>query len=417
MLYRKWIGGGGTSYTSSMADDSEIEREVVEVARAHIAELARLGLVRDVDRIMRALERFRHDPSASYEDIHEELEDYLIREVGSEGGQLGLGRSRNDHVAAAIRLRLKRYMEELLDEIRRTRCALAELAEKYADAVMPSYTHGQPAQASTLGHYMLAIEEALRDSEEALTAVLRIVDKSPLGAGAAAGVQTPIDRRRVARELGFSDVVVNALYASGGRLFALLAASATVSMLVEVGRAVNDLVTWHMPQIGYVRAPPDHASTSSLMPHKYNPVTLEVARARISEAIGHLVALMGIVSRVGMGYSLELQEATRHLWAIMRIAIDALRVLRDFLQRATYNTDKMAEDARRYPTTSSDLAERAALSRSKPYREAYFEVAQMLKQGRAELPDPREAVSTRRTEGSANPEEVRRMARELKARC
>jgi len=411
VLYRSWIGGELTGYTSSMVDDAEIAEEVVRVAEAHIRELARLGLVKDPDKLLEALRRFRHSPDAPYEDIHEELEAHLIREAGPEAGQFGLGRSRNDHVAAAIRLRLKKHLDELLGEVRALRCTLLKLAERYADAVMPSYTHGQPAQATTLGHYMLALEEALSDAEEVIKAVYRIVDKSPLGAAAAAGTQVPLDRRRLARELGFSDVVLNALYASGGRLFATAAASAIVAMLAEVSRAINDLVTWHMPQIRYVRAPPSHASTSSLMPHKYNPVTLEVARARMSEAIGHLVALLSIVTRIGMGYSLELQEATRHIWAITRIAIGAIRILRDFLEGAEYDTARMGEDAEKYPTTSSDTAERMAMA-GKPFREAYFEVAEALKRGEAKLLPPREALETRASEGSANPNQVRQTARQ-----
>jgi len=144
------------------------------------------------------------------------------------------------------------------------------------------------------------------------------------------------------------------------------------------------------------------------MPHKRNLVTLEVLRARISEAVGHLTALYAVQAKIGAGYSLDLQEATRHLWAILKIAGEGVEVLRDFVEGLEFNCEKARLDAETYYATSSDTAEAIALS-GVPFRRAYFQLAEEIKRGSAKLLSPEEAVK-RPTEGSANPEEVRRAA-------
>ncbi|MFB6490634.1 MAG: argininosuccinate lyase [Thermoproteus sp. AZ2] len=421
-LYRRWIGGSGdvvAGYTSSIADDAEIAAEVVEVMKAHVKHLIEAGAVprADGEEILAVLGQL--NPAdlirQGYEDVHEALEDYLIKRLGPKGGWVGLGRSRNDHVAAAIRLRLLKHIDAAMRAAEEVKCAAAERALEYADCVMPSFTHFQPAQPITYGHYLMALYELMADFADALSAVRGIVDKSPLGSGPAGGTAVPLNRRRLAELAGFGEVAVNTLYASSSRFFAGLAASAAASMLAELSRFVDDFVAWSSPLIGYLQLPDEHVSTSSIMPHKRNPVTLEVLRARISEALADALALLAVQEKIGYGYSLDLQEATRHLWRVFKTAEEGLAVLADVVKRARFNCEKAYGDAARYPTTSSDAAERMALGGT-PFRDAYFKVAEAVKAGRAELPDPREAVK-RPVSGSPDPQEVRRAAEEGLRSC
>ncbi|CCC81134.1 argininosuccinate lyase [Thermoproteus tenax] len=421
-LYRRWIGGSSdlvSQYTSSIDDDREIADEVVKVMRAHVAHLSERGLIpRDAaDSILRALDELRPPDllKPGYEDVHEALEDYLMKRVGPAGGWVGLGRSRNDHVAAAIRLRLIRHIDALTAIAERAACAIAEKALRYADCVMPSFTHFQPAQPITLGHYLLALCELLSDFTAALNAARQIADKSPLGSGPSGGTSAPVDRERLAQLAGFGRIAGNTLYASSSRFFASLAASAVASALAEISRFVDDLIAWSSPLVGYVRAPAEHVSTSSIMPHKRNPVTLEILRARISEALADALALMMVQEKIGYGYSLDLQEATRHLWRVFKTAEEGLEVLSDFISKMDFDCQRSYRDAAAFPTTSSDLAERIALAGT-PFREAYFQVAQAVKEGNAQLPDPRDAVR-RPVSGGPDPGEVAKSAKEILAKC
>ncbi len=422
-FYRRWIGGSGDlvrRYTSSIRDDAAIAEEVVRVMRAHVAHLVEIGAVpREAgEAVLKALGEV--DPSdllrGDFEDVHEALEKWLVDRLGPEvGGWVGLGRSRNDHVAAAIRLAALRRVGALREGVRRLRCVLAERALQYADCAMPSFTHFQPAQVVTFGHYLLAVDELLAEFLHALSGVERLLLRSPLGAGPAGGVQTPVDRRRLGELAGFVEVVENTLYASGGRFFALALAGVVASFLAELSRVVDDFIRWNSPEFGYVEAPGEHVSTSSIMPHKRNLVTLEVLRARAGEALGHYTALGAVVMKVGLGYSLDLQEATRHLWAVLDIAVEGVEVLRDFVEKMGFNCGRARADAERFFTTSADTAERASLG-GKPFRTAYFELAEAIKRGEAGLLPVEEALR-RPALGSANPEEVRRAASRRLAFC
>lgn len=422
-FYRSWIGGRGDlvqRYTSSIRDDAEIAEEVVKVMKAHVTHLAEIGVLgkETAEKIVAALEEV--EPTellrGEFEDVHEALEKWLIDKLGEEvGGWVGLARSRNDHVAAAIRLAALRKIGALRDAAARLRCILAAKALEYADCPMPSFTHFQHAQVITFGHYLLAIDELVAEFLHMLTATEDLAKRSPLGAGPAGGVRTPIDRRRLGVLAGFKDVVENTLYASGGRFFALALASAVASFLVELSRVADDFIRWNNPSLGYVEAPPEHVSTSSIMPHKRNLVTLEVLRARSEEAVGHYAALSGVVAKVGLGYSLDLQEATRHLWDILNIAIEGVEVLADFVEKMKFNCEKGRRDAELYYATSSDTAEERAL-RGVPFRKAYFELALEIREGKARLLTVDEALK-RPVLGSANPEEVRKSASRRLALC
>jgi len=422
-FYRSWIGEGGDlirRYTSSLEDDVEIAEEVVKVMEAHVKHLAESGAVPKhvAEAVVKTLRELNPADLVKdgFEDIHEALEKRLIEKLGEEvGGWVGLGRSRNDHVAAAIRLAALRKTGNLRRVAGRLRCVLAKRALEYADCAMPSFTHFQPAQAITFGHYLLAVDELVAEFLHVLKAAEDLMARSPLGAGPAGGVQTPIDRRRLAQLAGFGDVVENALYASGGRFFALVLGSAVASFLAELSRAVDDFIRWNSPLIGYVEAPDEHVSTSSIMPHKRNLVTLEVLRARIGEALSHLTALHAVVVKVGVGYSLDLQEATRHLWAVLKIAAEGLEVFTDFMEKMRFNCGKARQDAERHHATSSDTAEALALAGT-PFRTAYFQVARQIKEGTAELLSVEQALR-RPTLGSANPEEVKKAVSARLALC
>ncbi|WP_333638941.1 argininosuccinate lyase [Pyrobaculum aerophilum] len=422
-FYRSWIGGTGDlvkKYTSSIKDDVELAEEVVRVMKGHVAHLVEIGSIPKEagERIIKALEEVDASEllKEEFEDVHEALEKWLIDKLGEEiGGWVGLGRSRNDHVAAAIRLAALRKTERLKEEACRLRCALAKRALEYADCPMPSFTHFQPAQVITFGHYLLAIDELLAEFLHILRGVEDLLNRSPLGVGPAGGVRTPLDRRRLAELVGFKEVVENALYASGSRFFALALASAVVSFLAELSRAVDDFIRWNSPVVGYVNSPDSHVSTSSIMPHKRNLVTLEVLRARIAEALGHFAAMSALVMKVGMGYSLDLQEATRHLWAVLNIATEGMAVFRDFIENMAFNCEKSRKDAEAYFTTSSDTAEDEAL-KGVPFRKAYFQLASAIKAGTARLLTINEALK-RPVYGSANPEEVKRAASRRLALC
>ncbi|MFB6470026.1 MAG: argininosuccinate lyase [Vulcanisaeta sp. AZ3] len=421
-VYRRELLGFGDEtkvrYISSINNDVEIFKYVIIALIIHVNELERQGIINneDASRLRNALREIYRDgyrPSEEFEDVHEFVEAELIKRVGPIGGWIGLGRSRNDHVATAIRLRLKEYALELIDTLINLRKTLLNKAWETADRLLIGSTHRQPAQVTTLGHYLLALDELTNDFLDLLISSYTVINKSPLGTGPLAGVMTKIDRVREANELGFGEIVNNSIYATGSRFFMTQVIALVVSYLVEIGRFINNIEMWLMPQLGYVTANPSHLATSSIMPHKRNPATLEVFRARIGEAVGHLMAIFSIERPVELGYQLDLQEATRHAWAVMRIAINGLKILRDFIENLDTNEDRIKEDLSKYPVTTAEYAETISISEHRPFRDVYNEVARAVKNNeitKVSLP-PAEIIAQKINEGSPNSDQVRKEAK------
>ena len=420
-MYRRELLGSGdlvkVNYTSSIVDDAEIFKYVIAALIVHVNELERQGVLSgdEAGRVREALRGIYRDgyrPGEGFEDVHEFVEAELIRRVGQVGGWVGLGRSRNDHVATAIRLRLREYMLDLISELIELRKTLLTKAGDAADQLIIGSTHRQPAQVTTLGHYLLALDELTSDLLSLLISSYAIVDMSPLGTGPLAGVLARIDRSREAGELGFGDIVNNSIYATGSRFFMVQVIALIVSYLIEVGRFLNNIEMWLMPQLNYVTADPSHLATSSIMPHKRNPATLEVFRARIGEAVGHLVAMLSIERPVEFGYQLDLQEETRHAWVVMRIAIEGISILRDFVAGLRVNAERVREDLAKYPVTTAEYAEFVSISEHRPFREVYNEVARAVRNNELDKVslNPTRVINEKLNEGSPNPNQVREEA-------
>ncbi len=406
-------------YISSINVDREIVRETLMVLLAHALELYRAGVIpRDKfcriypylrDLLSRSEQLLEEGLEKKYEDIHELIESKLINELGVDvAGWIGIGRSRNDHVAAAQRIRLRDRLVSLLRRLVVLRKVILEKALQYSNTLFIVYTHGQPAQVTTFGHYLLSVDEVLSSYMRLLLYLVEeIINKSPLGAGPAAGTLAPIDRERIAKSLGFGCIVTNTLYAVETRNYFTLSCSIVVNLLIDLTRLANDLMLYSHPNIGYVRIPEEHCATSSIMPHKRNPATLEVFRARAGQAVGNLTGMYTILHSIGKSYYLDLQEITPLVWSILDTAESSIDILADLLSRLEVDEKRVEKDLGAYIVTSAETAEHMSLSTGKPFREVYFYIAEHIRRGdRVELLPPELVVRQRKILGSGNPEQV-----------
>lgn len=428
MMYREPLLGPASpeirEYTSSMEDDKLIVCEVLEVLEAHVRELAEAKVipVDSAERIISEIEDLKGDPLKLFtykvEDVHEALEVYLEGKLGAEAGYLALGRSRNDHVAAALRLKVSRLLLEEGWELLKMRRILLARALEHKETPMVLYTHLQPAQVSTLAHYLLYVEELLATYSELLPAVIDVTLKSPLGSGPAAGVTTPLDRLRLSSRLFGGGLAYNTLYATTSRDFALLALAFNASLLTSLSRVVEDLIVFSTPQIGYFTIPEEHLATSSIMPHKRNPVTLEVARARAAEALASFTAIAGMFKGLTSGYNLDMQEANRYAVKSLVRVVETLKILGDLLGKLKVNVESVLRDVGAYPVALADVAELIAIKTGRPFREVHREIAgivrssgnveelyRALKEAYGVEVDYRSVIK-RPVAGSSNPEDV-----------
>jgi argininosuccinate lyase len=304
------------------------------------------------------------------EDIHTAVERRLHEIVGEIGGKLHTGRSRNDQVATDILLWLLGAQQALAGHIAALASALVTQADRAPGALLPGYTHFQPAQPLTAAHWWLSHFWPLaRDVErlEHLAETWR--NKCPLGSGALAGTPYPIDRQRLAESLGFRRASPNSLDAVADRdhvaefLFAMALIGTHLSRLAE------DLIVFANPAFGFVRLDERYSTGSSLMPQKHNPDPLELARGKAGRLIGHLAGLLATLKGLPSGYNKDLQEDKEPLFDAYDTLIMLLPPLVGVIETLAIDPARMRA-ALVEPMLATDLAD-YLVGKGIPFRQAH----------------------------------------------
>lgn len=370
--------GPARAFLSSLDVDRRIFTANLAVDRAHVVMLAEAGIIEEdvVKAILdglAAIESDGYDALSPGEDVHEAIETTLVDRVGEAGEWLQTARSRNDEVATCLRVQLRADLLDLLDELIACRGVLLHLAGQHRRTVAPGYTHLQPAQPTTVAHWAASYEGALaRDATRVLDCYAR-VNRSPLGAAAFAGTTFPVDRERTADLLGFDGLVENAADAVASRDAHLEAVGAATTLLVSLAGLAEDGI--YFANRGYLDLGDDFASTSSIMPQKKNPDTLELVRAAAGEAVGGYTGLATTLKGLPRSYNRDLQSASRHLWRVMDEATAAIEVVTGALDAATWHTDALAADAGAGFSTATGVADRLTRA-GVPFRAAHRVVAE-----------------------------------------
>ncbi len=373
----RFSGGPARGFLSSLSADERIFAADLAIDRAHVVMLAEQGIIEGetAGEILTALNVVEVDGHGSLpdgEDVHAAIETSVVEKVGPDGGKMHTARSRNDEVATCIRYRLREDVLGVLDGVLALREALLETASSHADTTMPGYTHLQPAQPTTVGHFLASYEQAIaRDTVRLLDAYGRI-NQCPLGAAAFAGTPFDVDRERVAELLGFDGVLGNSMDAVSTRDFLVETTAALANLATTLSGIAEDLVVYS--NRGFVELSDDYSSTSSIMPQKKNPDTLELVRAVAGDAHAGLSGLLSTLKGLPRAYNRDLQRATPHAWDAIDAVTDAVEVTAGAVATATWNEDELAEASAEGFSTATGVADLLAMS-GVPFRSAHELVA------------------------------------------
>ena len=373
----RFSGGPARTMLSSLDADERIFEADLAVDRAHVVGLAEAGVIdaSEAAAILHALDEVAaagHDALPAGEDVHAAIETAVVDRAGTAGGTLQTARSRNDEVAACIRYR---FRADLLDAAAATvalRSALATVAADHVESVMPGYTHLQPAQPTTVGHFLASYATAVARDTDRLLAAYDRTNRSPLGAAAFAGTPFDLDRERTAALLGFDGVVENAMDAASARDFLLEATAGLATHATTLSGLAEDLVVF--ARDGDLRVDDDYASTSSIMPQKVNPDTLELVRATAGDAHAGLSGLLTTLKGLPRAYNRDLQRATPHAWETVDATVEAAETAAGAVATATWDTESLADRAGDGFTTATAVADRLARA-GVPFRTAHEVVA------------------------------------------
>lgn len=371
-------------YASSVKDDFPLVRPVIKINQAHMVMLVEEEIVSvgQGKKVLSALDSIPSDLDldAALEDVHMNIEAEVIRKAGIDaGGQLNLGKSRNDQVSAAIRITLRGYLLEIASAIAKLQKVLLKKASSNLGTLMPGYTHLQHAQPTTLAHHLLAYYDAFsRDAERIMEAYER-VNLSPMGAVALSTTTFPINRDAVAKLLGFHGIIENSLDAVSTRDFALESLAAMTITMTDLSRLAEEVILWSSQEWRAVELPEAYSSTSSIMPQKKNPVVAELVRAKAGSAMGYLNAALGIVKALPYSYNLDIQELTPHLWASSEDCLQSLLVFAELLAKLKFMKGRLRVLVEDSSSTATDLAEALVQEFSIPFRKAHLVVGALSK--------------------------------------
>ncbi len=367
------------AFTESVSFDRRLAACDIRGSIAHAEMLGEKGIIKKGDSrkivtglkaILREVEAGKFRFSAALEDVHMNVEAALTKRIGPAGGRLHTARSRNDQVATAMRLWLREEIDLIQTGLRELRMALAGQAERSADTVMPGYTHLQRAQPVSFAHHLLAYSQMFRRDGERLADARKRVNVLPLGAGALAGTGHPIDRRLVARKLGFEGVAENSMDAVSDRDFAIEFTAAVSIAMMHLSRLGEEIVLWASGEFGFIELPDAFATGSSLMPQKKNPDVAEIVRGKSGRVYGDLMALLTLMKGLPLTYNRDMQEDKEPLFDAADTLAASLEVMAPLIAAMRPRKARMAEAAEGGYMTATDLADEMVL-RGIPFREAH----------------------------------------------
>lgn len=387
------------SYVESLSFDRRLWKYDIAGSIAHAEMLADVGLISksDCQAIKRGMKEIEDDIvagrfvwDAAHEDIHMAMEHELTRRVGEPGKRLHTARSRNDQVALDLRLYTRDAIDlDILPQLTELQRALLASAENYADAVMPAYTHLQRAQPVTAGAYLLAYVEQFQRDRERFADARQRVNLSPLGAGAIAGSTLPIDRRAVARRLGFCDITRNSIDSTGDRDFILEFLAAASICAVHLSRLAEDFVLYSSQEFQFIRIDDAFCTGSSMMPQKRNPDVMELVRGKVGRIYAALTGMLTLSKGLPMAYNRDLQEDKLHLFSAHDTLAQSLEMAAAVVRHTAFNTERLRAATERGFLDATVLAE-YLVGKGVPFREAHQHVGTLVavceKQGK-ELAD------------------------------
>ena len=377
--FHKQISSITNDFNSSIRTDSRMYRQDIAGSLAHSAMLAKRGIISEDDRaaiaeglngILSDIESgsLAIDPEA--EDIHTFIEGELTRRVGDAGKRLHTARSRNDQVAVDVRLYLRDEIGAVDALIEKLISTLCDIARRYADAVMPGYTHLQRAQPVTFGHYMLAYAEMLLRDRGRLYDCKTRMNVSPLGSCALAGTTYPIDRHMTAADLGFDAPCATSIAGVSDRDFIVELTAALSIIAVHLSRFSEEIILWCSHEFRFIELDDAFSTGSSIMPQKKNPDIAELVRGKTGRVFGDLTTILTAMKGIPLAYNKDMQEDKDCVFDAVDTVEACLTAFEPMIATMTVNTGNMRKAAGSGFINATDCAD-YLVSKGLPFRDAY----------------------------------------------
>ena len=358
--------------------------------RAHVLMLCQQAILskQDGKKILKGLReietlhqkgKFGLDPSK--EDVHSNIESYLIERVGIEsGGKVHTGRSRNDQIVLDMRLYLRDQALEFVEGLVFLMESLLQKAWEHRLTIMPGYTHHQHAVATTFGHLLLSFAEALERDAQRFAHWFDLFNKNPLGAAAGYGTTFGLDRQLTSKLLGFDGPTENVTDPITQRWESETELAYDVAVMMDhLSTMAQTLILLSTREFNMIRLDDRHCTGSSIMPQKRNPCSLEVIKAKTSFAHGMVVSLLSVGKALFMGYNRETQWTKYWIMDLVDESKPALSVMTEIIRLLQVNKTQMLKQAQEEFAGATSLMEWMVRQGSLPMRKVKMVVERAVK--------------------------------------
>ena len=384
-----------SEFISSLKEDVRLIDSDISVLQAHNLMLYKQGYLEksDIEKILLGLDDAIKDLKdtkdlensvcfdPNYYDIHPIIEKYVIDKYTLDiGGKTHLAKSRNDQVMTDIRMYVRDEISDISSTLLGLTKTLLGLSEEHKGTIMCGYTHMQPAQAITYGHYLLSYFDVFHRDLKRLSQAYDQINVSPLGASALAGTTINIDRQYTADLLGFDKVLENTVDAVSNRDFMLEAGFCLTLIMTSLSRMAEDYILWSTQEYGLIELSDEFTDTSTAMPQKKNASLFEMVRGKTGMSIGTLLQMLSTVKGLPTGYNQDLQELKCSLWQLIDTAKSSIDISKRMIETAQVNKDNMLKSAVKNYVTAIDLAEYITQESKISFREAHYLVGNIIRE-------------------------------------
>ena len=366
-------------FNSSISFDSKMYKEDIEGSKKHAMMLEIQGIIskEDLDSILNGLEEIEKDlndgnlqVNPNSEDIHMFVEEILTKRIGKPAKKLHTARSRNDQVALDIKLYLRNQIQIIVKKLKHLIETLSNLAKNNLDTIMPGYTHMQIAQPITFAHHLMAYAQMFIRDIYRLKNAEKIMDKSPIGAGALATTTYDIDRFLEASLLGYDMPTRNSLDSVSDRDHVIEIANDIAIISMHMSRISEEMIIWQSNEFKFIEISDKYSTGSSIMPQKKNPDMCELIRGKTGRIYGNLIALLTMMKGLPLAYNKDMQEDKEPIFDSVENIIPCIDILDKMLETLTVNKEIMAKKAEEGYINATDVADYLT-KKGLPFREAY----------------------------------------------
>ena len=367
------------AFSNSIEIDKTFYREDIEGSIAYAEALAKAKVLKPsefkkikigLNQIQKQIDSKKFNWNKALEDVHMNIEAALEKNIGEVAKKLHTGRSRNDQVVTDLKLYMLKKSEEIKISLKELLKSLVQKAEPETETLMPGFTHLQIAQPISLGHHLMAYYEMFKRDLNRFENSDNNLSVLPLGSGALAGNRFKLDRKKIAKNLGFKEVTQNSIDAVSDRDF-IAEMMFNISLAsIHLSRISEEFIIWSSSQFNYLELPEELCTGSSIMPQKRNPDMAELVRGGAAKSIGNLVSLLSLLKNQPLAYNRDNQEDKAPLFASIDYVLNAIDITSAMVAGAKFNIDEMLNDVFDGHICATDFAEYLVL-KGLPFREAH----------------------------------------------